>query len=1179
MKSLRRHWQALKGHSSLQGEGRIMEAQGKVIANKRLLVANRGEIAIRIFRAATELNMRTIAIYSHEDRFAGHRFKADEAYKVGNKGDPLGAYLNWKSIIELAVEKKIDMIHPGYGFLSENPDFAKACADNGILFCGPTPHILHLFGDKLEAKKVAIETGVRVIPGTEKPVETLEEATSFCRSIGYPVTLKALSGGGGKGIRAVSSESELREAFDRARSEAMSSFGRSEVYLEKNIRPAKHVEVQIAGDVQGQVVHLFERDCSVQRRHQKVVEVAPALGISEQTRQALLRDAVAIAKHVKYVGVGTVEFLVAEDGSHYFLEVNPRIQVEHTVTEMVTGKDLLQMSIMLPAGRSMSHPAMGVRSQDDIRLHGVAIQCRVTTENPENNFAPDTGVILAYRPAQGFGIRLDEGFGTHGGIVTPYYDSLLVKVTAHSIDSFGATQKMVRALKEFRIRGVKTNIPLLLNIVAHPLFTAGKVTTQFLETHPEVFAFHPPRDRATKILRYVAEVTVNNPHKLANKINPREPDQYQLQSRSIQSSPKSGPNAKEVFDKGGVKALQEWIQKSKKLLVTDTTMRDAHQSLFATRLRNYDIFQASSYYRDATPGFFSLEVWGGATFDTAMRFLKEDPWERLSRLRKEIPNALLQMLLRGDNAVGYTNYPEWVVRDFIRLTVDAGLDVFRIFDCLNNPAQMAVAIDEVKKRGAIAEACVCYTGNVIDPREQKYTIRYYTDIARQLESMGADILCIKDMAGLLRPRAASTLIKALKESCGLPIHLHTHATAGSSEATLLAAAEAGCEIVDGAVSSMSGLTSQPSINALVASLEGTDRCPDLSMAHLDELSRFWETVRAQYHAFDPGIKATSTDVYEHEIPGGQYSNLYDQAQRVGVKAAEFYALTQRYAEVNQLFGNIVKVTPSSKVVGDFALLLQKHSLTGPKLMQDKPQLDYPDSVVSFFKGHMGIPYGGFNEDLRQLVLGPKAQGPEKPPVSSDDNLEKAREELRGLLNGKTPSDQQVLSYRLYPKVFKEYLSFLQEFGAVEALPTDVFFYGLAINREVEVELEAGKTLIISLNGITEPDENGIRRVFFQLNGFPRTLEIEDEAHASPRSKKPKAESTSPLHIGAPMPGKILDLRVSEGQSVEQGQIVVITESMKMEYAITAKSKGTIAKVWAAKGEMVEEGDLLIELKA
>ncbi|MBC7533834.1 MAG: pyruvate carboxylase [Oligoflexus sp.] len=1151
-----------------------MDAPSKIIMNKRLLVANRGEIATRIFRAATELNMQTIALYSYEDRFSMHRFKADEAYKVGKKGDPLGAYLNWQDIVALALQKKIDMIHPGYGFLSENPDFAAACEANGILFCGPSPKILNLFGDKLAAKRIAKEAGVPVIPGTEAPVETLEEAKVISKGLGYPVTLKALSGGGGKGIRIVATEGELIEAFQRARSEAMSSFGRSEIYLEKSIMNAKHIEVQIAGDMTGQIIHLFERDCSVQRRHQKVVEIAPALGISSETRERLLRDSIKIAKSVNYVGVGTVEFLVSEDGSHFFLEVNPRIQVEHTVTEMITGVDLVQMSIMLPAGRSMSHPAIGIGGQSDVRQKGVAIQCRITTENPQKNFAPDTGVILAYRPAQGFGIRLDEGMGTSGGIVTPYYDSLLVKVTAHSVDLVGAASKMVRALKEFRVRGIKTNMELLLNIVSHPKFANGSIRTNFLEKHPEVFEFPQPKDRATKILRFIGDVTVNNPHKLHQKTPPKEVDVYVLPKRVLTSTT---PTAKQIFDSKGVEGLKTWIHDQRRLLITDTTMRDAHQSLFATRLRNHDIYKATQFYEAATPGFFSLECWGGATFDTCLRFLKEDPWERLARIREEVPNSLLQMLLRGDNAVGYTNYPEWVIRDFIRLSAEAGLDLFRIFDCLNNPEQMAIAIDEVKKRGAIAEASICYTGNLLDPNNQKYTLQYYIKIAKQLEAMGSDILCIKDMAGLLRPRAATVLITALKNEIGIPIHLHTHASAGSSESTLLSAAEAGCDIVDGAISTMAGLTSQPSVNAIVAVLEGTERCPDLKLSDLDELSRFWETIRAQYHAFDPGIKATSTDVYEHEIPGGQYSNLFDQAQKVGVKAAEFHELTVRYKEVNDLFGNIVKVTPSSKVVGDFALLMQKHGLTAKTLMTKKPHLDYPDSVVSFFQGHMGLPYGGFNDVLRAMVLGENPPPPQKPPLGKDDSFDKAKAEL-ALLTEKAPSDTEVLSYRLYPKVYKDYLNHMREFGSVQTLPTDVFFNGLDLNREVEIELEPGKTLIVSLSGITDPDKDGKRRVFFQLNGFPRNLEVIDESITGVTKKRPKADPHNGQQIGSPMPGKILEIRVVTGNSVKKGEIVLITESMKMEYAITAKVDGKVKAIYVVKGELVEEGDLLVDIE-
>ncbi len=1151
-----------------------MEIISRVIANKRILVANRGEIAIRIFRAATELNMRTVGIYSHEDRFSVHRFKADEAYLVGQKGDPLGAYLHWQNIIAIAKEKKVDAIHPGYGFLSENAAFAAACEQEGILFCGPNSRLLDLFGDKLKAKKVAQDAGIPIIPGDDKPCDTLEDAKLLAQKIGYPVTLKALSGGGGKGIRVVQDEEELVAAFSRARSEAKSSFGKADVYLEKNIPKPRHIEVQIAGDCTGHVIHLYERDCSIQRRHQKVVEIAPALGISEETRNNILAYSLKIAKSTSYVGIGTVEYLVDSEGEAYFLEVNPRIQVEHTVTEVITGLDLVHMSIMLAAGREMSHPSIGVHSQSDVKPRGVAIQCRITTENPQQDFAPDTGVILAYRPAQGFGIRLDEGLGTSGGLVTPYYDSLLVKVTAHSLDLYGASRKMARALKEFRIRGVKHNIPLLINILSHKKFLEADIDTSFLASEPELFKFPQPQDRATRLLKYIANVTVNNPHNLSDKNIKRDNIGYDLPQQ-----PPTAPtnhSAKKVFEASGVEGLKQWILNQRQLLLTDTTMRDAHQSLFATRLRNYDIFQSTSYYRNHLDQFFSLEMWGGATFDTCLRFLKEDPWERLARIREEIPNTLLQMLLRGNNAVGYTNYPKWVIQEFIRLTCETGLDLFRIFDCLNNPSQMALAIEEVKKHGKIAEACVCYTGNILDPQKSKYDLQYYIKLAKQLESMGSDILCIKDMAGLLRPQAAKKLIKELKQHIAIPIHLHTHATSGSSEATLLAASEVGCDIVDGAVSSMSGLTSQPSLNAVIASLEGQERSPDVPLEKLDEVSRYWANIRKKYICFDPGLKATSTDVYRHEIPGGQYSNLYDQARKVGVSEGEFYELTKRYREVNEIFGDIIKVTPSSKVVGDMALLLQKNGLTGGEYLKTKPRLDYPDSVTSFFKGEMGVPYGGFNEEIRSLVLA-SYQNTDNAVTKAEDSLAEVKEILEKKL-GHTISDRDAISYRLYPKVWLNYVNHLQEYGSIERVPTDIFFYGIEPNKEIAIEIEPGKTLYISLSGMAPPDNHGIRRLFFQLNGFPRALEVEDSSVATESKKREKCDPHNSLHIAAPMPGKILDIKKSSTDKVAKGEAVIVMEAMKMEYVITARESGEISRLLVQQGDQVEEGDLLAEIQ-
>lgn len=1144
---------------------------------QRLLVANRGEIAIRIFRAATELGIRTIGIYSYEDRFALYRFKADEAYQVGEQGKPLQAYLDYRAIVALAKKLRVDAIHPGYGFLSENADFASLCREEGIAFIGPSVDVLRAFGDKVRARGVALEAGLPVIPGTDQPVDSAAEALSIAEAIGYPVTLKAVSGGGGKGIRMMNDAKGLAEAFERARSEAMSSFGRADIYIEKMIPAPKHIEVQILGDQDGQIVHLFERDCSIQRRHQKVVEVAPALGISEETRQEVFAASVKLAKHVGYVGLGTVEFLVDGDGKAFFLEVNPRVQVEHTVTEMITGVDLLQASILVAAGRPISCPEIGINSQDGLSIRGAAIQCRITTEDPLNHFAPDTGTIIAYRPAAGFGIRLDEGHGTAGGIITPHYDSLLVKVTAWGRSLEIAAAKMGRSLGEFRIRGVKHNIPLLANVVRHPAFLQSKMGTDFFDKHPEVFQYRRPNDRATKLLKYIADVSVNNPHGV--QVHEKAPGAdivHEWSPRADRPSNQQELSAKQIFQRAGATGLVQWIKDQRSLLLTDTTMRDAHQSLFATRLRTHDILGCGDFYRDACHGLFSLEMWGGATFDTALRFLKEDPWERLAKVREQIPNSLLQMLLRGDNAVGYTNYPEWVIREFIREAVRTGLDVFRIFDCLNQVDKMQVAVEEVKSQGAVAEVCICYTGNLVDPREKKYTLAYYLNLAKDISRMGADILCIKDMAGLLRPKAATVLIKALRETVDLPIHLHTHDTAGVGVCTLLHAAEAGCHIVDGAVSSMAGLTSQPSLNALIAAMGGDPRCPQVPLQVLDELAVYWAIVRNMYVDFDPGIRTTSTDVYTHEIPGGQYSNLFQQAREVGLSPKEFVDLTHRYQEVNGLLGNIIKVTPSSKVVGDFALLLQKQGLTGPSLLVKRPHLDYPDSVVSFFKGHMGIPYGGFPEEVRTLVLGKDASPPETPPAPEMDSLVDVSERLEKQLN-RPVSKQEAISYRLYPKVFLDFIRHREHFGRVDQLTTPVFFYGLKQGQEVSVDIEPGKTLLVTLTGVSKANNRGKRTIFFNLNGYPREIEVLDQAVGGVKSRKPKADMQQDCHLGATMPCKVIDVRVKEGMVVRQGDIVVITEAMKMEYAVSAKVDGVVAKVYVNSGDQMEEGDLLVEL--
>ena len=1151
---------------------------------KKLLVANRGEIAIRILRAATELGIRTVAIYTHEDRFALYRFKADEAYKIGRPGEPVASYLDAKNICDKALEWGVDAIHPGYGFLSESAEFAELCVAYGITFIGPSPAVLRAFGNKVSARTVATEAGLPVVPGSKRSLDSLATAQSEAEAIGYPLTLKAVSGGGGKGIRMLAGPDDLAIAYERARSEALTSFGRADLYLEKQIIKPRHIEVQILGDQHGHIVHLYERDCSIQRRHQKVVEVAPALGISSATRKAVCDYAIKAAKHLRYVGLGTVEFLVEDSGAIFFLEVNPRIQVEHTVTEMVTGVDLVQASILVASGRSLRDQPIGIKDQSDIIVRGAAIQCRITTEDPSNNFAPDTGQIIAYRPAAGFGIRLDEGLGTAGGTITPHYDSLLVKVTAFAKTFEEAAAKMHRSLSEFRIRGLRHNIPLLKKVVSNPDFLRSRLSTAFFEEHPGLFQFKKPRDRATKMLRYIAEVTVNNPHGMPSKKPPGEDDaptfggtERLVQFRCAALSPEEpAANAKVAFDAGGATGLKAWIKSQSQLLLTDTTMRDAHQSLFATRLRTRDIVKAADFYREFGHTFFSLEVWGGATFDTCLRFLHEDPWVRLKEIRRRIPNVLLQMLLRGDNAVGYANYPKWVVEDFIKKTADIGLDVFRIFDCLNQTSKMAVATDQVKQCGAIAEVCICYTGNMTSPAEEKYTLDYYLEVAKDCASMGADILAIKDMAGLLRPKSARVLIEGLRETVDLPIHLHVHDTSGAGVATLLESRRAGCHIVDGAVSSMSGLTSQPSMNALIAVLEGETHCPAVPLPVLDELARYWEGVRTMYQDFDPGIKATSTEVYRHEIPGGQFSNLFEQAKRVGVGGGDFHKLTQRYSEVNELLGNIIKVTPSSKVVGDFALLLQKEQLTGKSYLQDRPQLDYPDSVISFFKGHMGVPYGGFPEEVRSLVLGPNAPAPEAAPTAKLASFDQVQLTLAELL-GRSATVEEVLSYSLYPKVFLDFVKHREQFGDLGGLTTPIFFYGLRQGVEMETDLEAGKTLIIALRGISEPDDQGNRTVFFSLNGFPRSVEVKDQQVKTAGEARRKADPTSPLQLGANMPGKILEILVEVGGAVESGQPLLVTESMKMEYILTAKGPGKVVGIFGRVGEAIASGDLLVEL--
>ena len=1146
---------------------------------QRLLIANRGEIAIRIARAASELGIQTVGIFSYEDRFSLHRYKTDESYQIGTKGSPLSAYLDMESIIHIAKIVKIDAIHPGYGFLSESFEFAQLCRENGITFIGPSVEVLKAFGDKVKARHMASKAGLNLIPGTLSPIASLNEALSIARDIGFPITLKAVTGGGGKGIRMIKTEQELAHEFSRAKSEAKSNFGKDSIYLEKTIEQPKHVEVQILADTFGNIVHLFERDCSIQRRNQKVVEVAPAYGISHAVKESIYTQSVKIAKAVNYVGVGTVEFLVDQEGEAYFLEVNPRIQVEHTVTEMITGIDLMQASICVAAQVPLNHSLIGIKDQEHIELRGCAIQCRVTTEDPQNDFAPDVGRIIAYRPAAGFGIRLDEGHGTTGGNITPHYDSLLVKVTAWSHTIEAAAAKMFRSLSEFRIRGVKHNIPILKNIVQHPNFLQSHYDTKFFDTHKELFVYPQPRDRATKLLEYIAQVTINDPHELKGyeRRGSIQNNSYDRNICTFPSDEKPSLNAKAVFDREGATGLVNWIKSKPRGLLTDTTMRDAQQSLFATRMRTTDMIQIAPYYNSHATNFFSLEVWGGATFDTSLRYLREDPWNRLEKLREVIPNILFQMLLRGDNAVGYKNYPKKVIQDFIAEAAKSGIDVFRIFDCFNQPSKMATAIEEVKRCAAVAEVTICYTGDLTCPSNTKYTLNYYISLAKQLENMGGDLICIKDMAGLLKPKAASILIKALREETALPIHLHTHDTAGSGIAMLIEAINSGCHIVDGAVSSMSGLTSQPSLNALVASLEPNSDC-FVPLKVLDELSRYWDGVRSMYHAFDPGIRATSTEVYQHEIPGGQYSNFYEQAKKIGLTPYEFNELTTCYSGVNRILGDIIKVTPSSKAVGDLALLLHKHKISPERLMETRPQLDYPDSIRRLVAGELGEPLGSIPIEVKKVILGNNpVQDTEKKPENNEDIYEQANSILKKTLN-RSPNKKEILSYSLYPKIYLDFLAHCRKYGEVTSqLSTPVFFFGLKESEEIEVHLEAGKTLFIELKGTSKVNDNGQRTIFFSLNGFNRQIELQDLSSKSLPHERPKADPENPCHIPAPMPGKVAWIKVQPGDMVEKGDVMFITESMKMEYSVAARTSGVVEKVFINPGDEVNSADLLATL--
>lgn len=1140
---------------------------------KKLLAANRSEIATRVFRSAHELGIRTVAIYSHEDRFALHRFKADEAYQIGKPGEPIRSYLDIESIVDICKRYEIDAVHPGYGFLSENPDFATALEAAGITFVGPSVKALEQLGDKVSARNIAIKANVPVLPGSSQALASLDEAKEVAAKMGYPIMLKAAKGGGGRGMRMVDDESQLAAALDSAQREALTAFGSNEVFVEKLVKNARHLEVQLLGDDHGNLIHLFERDCSVQRRHQKVVELAPAPNLDPKVAAKLHEAALAIGNAVGYRAAGTVEFLYDTDSSEfYFIEVNPRIQVEHTVTEEVTGIDLVRAQILVSMGHQLGDTEVELPTQAEVHVNGFAMQCRVTTEDPSNQFRPDYGRITHYRSAGGLGIRLDAGSAFSGAVVNPFYDSMLVKVTARGRTLKEAAGRMGRCLQEFRIRGVKTNIPFLTQMIANDVFLEGRATTRLIDSTPNLFKLPTRRDRATRLLRYLANVIVNG-----NDLVKDRPVATRKEPAPVPEFRKGDPLPKGTRDRlkelGPVK-FADWVRDQKSLLITDTTMRDAHQSLLATRLRTHDMLEIADTYARRAPEFFSLEMWGGATFDTSMRFLKESPWGRLEQMRERVPNILFQMLLRASNAVGYTNYPDNVVKLFVKEAAEAGIDVFRVFDALNWIENMQVAMDAVLESGAICEASICYTGDILDPDRQKYSLKYYVDLAQQLEKMGAHILAIKDMAGLCKPAAAKLLVKTLKQEIGIPIHFHTHDTAGIQAASILAAADEQLDIADAALSSLSGGTSQVNMNTLVEAIRFSDRASELSTPVLTELSTYWKAVREFYLPFESESLSASGDLYEHEMPGGQYTNLYQQARALGL-ADRWTEVCHIYAEVNMMFGDIVKVTPTSKAVGDMALFMVAGDLSVEDVLNSSRDLSPPASVIDLLSGMMGQPPGGFPENAQKAVLRDRPvvtgrPGASMPPIDFEVNRAKLTESL-----GRTATDRECVTHVLYPKVYEDFIDHQKQFGDVSILPTPYFFYGLESTEEIAVDIEEGKRLILRFLAVGQPKPDGTRTVFFELNGQPREVEVIDRSLESSIVTAVKADPANPTHVAASMPGMVINVAVKVGDTVKPGEKLVVLEAMKMETTINADKGGTVKELHVKTGSQVEAGDLLI----
>ena len=1139
---------------------------------KKILCANRGEIAIRIFRAATELGLSTVAVYSHQDRVHLHRYKADEAYLVGKGKSAVGAYLAIDEIVGVAVEAGVDAIHPGYGFLAENAGLAEACAKVGIAFVGPSADVLRTFGDKTAARSLAKKIGVSMVPGSDGPVRTVEDARAFVASVGLPVMVKAAMGGGGRGMRVVRKIEELAEAFERCTSEALAAFGDGTVFIERYVERPRHVEVQILADAAGEVIHLFERDCSVQRRHQKVVEMAPAQHLPQATREALWRDAVLLAKAANYRNAGTVEFLVDREGRHYFIEVNPRIQVEHTVTEEVTGVDLVASQIRIAGGATFADLGL---AQDRIALRGVAVQCRVTTEDPRKNFQPDTGRIEVFRAGEGMGIRLDAGSGYAGAVISPDYDSLLVKVTAHALTFETAVSKLHRALAEFRVRGVSTNIPFLQNVLRHPDFVSAQTYTAWVDDTRELFELPFRRNRGQRILRYLADVAVNGPQVLGMGPTPPARVEPLLPSVSLREAPPQG--FREVLVNLGPKAFADAVRRHRGLLITDTTWRDAHQSLLATRVRTRDLTAIAPHTARLLPQLFSLECWGGATFDVTLRFLHECPWQRLEQLRELVPNVPFQMLFRGANAVGYTSYPDNVVVAFAKMAKERGVDVFRIFDSLNYVENLKLGIDAVGQAGGVIEAALCYTGDVSDPTRTKYSLQYYVDLAGKLVELGTHFLCIKDMAGLLKPRAATMLVSALRRAFpSMPIHVHTHDTAGAGVASMLACADADADIVDLALPAMAGLTSQPTMSAMVSALRGTPRDTSLDPDAILALNTYWEGARAIYAPFETGMTGYAPDLYEHEIPGGQYTNLMFQANQLGL-SDRWSSIKRAYREANLLLGDLVKVTPSSKVVGDLAQFMVQNDLTPQQVVDRAEELSFPESVVELLEGRLGQPYGGFPEPLRTRVLKGRKPIDGRPgatlaPLDLDALGQALFEE-----HGPVIRDHDVMSAAMYPQVFREYRTFRTEHGDVSRLPTRQFLVPLKMGEELMFDIEKGKTLVIVLRTIGELDEDGNRRVFFELNGQPRAVTVADRAAKKTVKVRERAKVGEASSIGAPMPGTVIDVRVKDGASVKKGDALCVLSAMKMETVVAAPFAGTVARIAVQKSDVLKAGDLLLDL--